>query len=130
MLEVDLEVMGQRCCWMSSQEVGHITQIAREALSNVVQHASASHVSVCLSYLGHATRLTISDDGQGIPADALDNGGHQSQGIANMQARARMLGGSLDLESRPGQGLHLVLTIPCDNGRVPRPEDEVRESWA
>jgi signal transduction histidine kinase len=130
MLEVDLEVAGQRSCWMNSQEVGHITQIAREALSNVVQHASASHVSVGLNYLGHATRLTISDDGQGIPADALENGGHQNQGIANMQARARMLGGSLDLESRPGQGLHLVLTIPCDNGRALRPEDEAQESWA
>ncbi len=130
MLEVDLEVVGQRCCWMNSQQVGHITQVVREALSNVVQHANASHVTVNLSYLGYATRLTISDDGQGIPVDALANGSHQSQGLANMQARARMLGGSLSLESKPGQGLQLVLAIPCGNGKGPRPEGEERESWA
>jgi signal transduction histidine kinase len=124
MLEVGLEVTGQRCCWMNSHQVGHITQFAREALSNVVQHANASHVTVNLSYLGNATRLTISDDGQGIPVDALANGSHQSQGIANMQARARMLDGRLDLESRRGQGLQLVLTIPCDNGRASLPEGE------
>jgi signal transduction histidine kinase len=124
MLEVDLEVTGQRCCWMSSQQVRHVTQIAREALSNVVQHANASHVTVALSYLGHVTRMTISDDGQGIAVDALANGSHRSQGIANMQARARMLGGRLDLESRPAQGLQLVLTIPCDNGKAPLPEGE------
>jgi signal transduction histidine kinase len=109
--------------------VGHITQVVREALSNVVQHANASQVTVNLSYLGHATRLTISDNGQGIPVDALANGSHQSQGLANMQARARMLDGTLNLESKPGQGLQLVLTIPCDNGKAPQPEDEVQESW-
>jgi len=130
MLEVDLEVTGQRCCWMNSQQVGHITQVAREALSNVVQHANATHVTVNLTYLGHATRLTISDNGQGIPVEALADGSHQGQGITNMQARARMLEGRLDLESKPEQGLQLVLTIPCDNGRIPQAEGEERESWA
>jgi signal transduction histidine kinase len=127
---VDLEVTGQRCCWLESQRVAHVTQVAREALSNVVQHANASHVTVNLSYLGNATRLTIRDDGQGIPVGALANGSHQSQGIANMQARARMLGGRLDLESTPGQGLQLALTIPCDNGTAPQPEGEAQEAWA
>jgi signal transduction histidine kinase len=121
MLEIDLEVTGQRCCWLDMQQVAHITQIAREALSNVVQHAEASHVTVSLSYLGYATRLTVADNGRGASLDSLGKDDHEylSQGIANMQARARLMDGLLDLDSRPGEGFRLVLTIPCHNGETP-----------
>jgi signal transduction histidine kinase len=121
MLEIDLEVTGQRCCWLDMQQVAHITQIAREALSNVVQHAEASHVTVSLSYLGYATRLAVADNGRGASLDSLGKDDHEylSQGIANMQARARLMDGLLDLDSRPGEGFRLVLTIPCHNGETP-----------
>jgi signal transduction histidine kinase len=118
LLEVDLEVQGQRCCWLNPHQVGHITQIAREALSNVVQHATASCVTLQLSYQGHNTRLSVSDDGHGVDWQAVNKSAHQRQGIANMQARARMLGGNLDFHNLPGGGLELVLTVPC-NGVEP-----------
>jgi len=130
LLEVDLEVTGQRCCWMDSQEVSQITQIAREALSNVVQHSEASHVTVRLSYLGDATRLTIVDDGRGIAPKDLSDGSHQGQGLANMQARADMLGAELALDGSPGHGLGLVLTIPCDGTHEVDLELEPEETWA
>ena len=130
LLEVDLEVAGQRCCWMDSQEVSHITQIAREALSNVVQHSKATHVTVGLSYLGDATRLTIVDDGKGITPSDPSAGVHQGQGLANMQARAAMLGAELVLDGNPGHGLGLVLTIPCDGKADPELELETEETWA
>jgi signal transduction histidine kinase len=131
LLEVDLEVTGQRCCWMDSQEVSHITQIAREALSNVVQHSAATHVTVRLSYLGNATRLTIVDDGKGIAArEQSGSVQHQGQGLANMQARADMLGAELVLAGNPGHGLGLVLTVPCDSKPVAEPKPEVEETWA
>jgi len=121
MLEIDLEVTGQRCCWLDMQQIAHITQIAREALSNVVQHAEASRVSVNLSYLGYATRLVVADNGKGATLDSLGDNEHEylSRGIANMQARARLMDGLLDLDSRPGEGFRLVLTIPCHNGEKP-----------
>jgi signal transduction histidine kinase len=147
LLEVDLEVSGERCCLMSPQAVEHVTQVAREALSNVVQHAKASHVTVSLAYLGHSTRLTVADNGKGLdtitmidgPPDAypggtngdqgskvtaynedeapLISGAHHGRGLANMQARARLLGGELTVENRPGQGLTLVLTVPCGSSK-------------
>ncbi|MGD8623105.1 MAG: sensor histidine kinase [Anaerolineae bacterium] len=118
MLEVDLEVTGQRCCLLDAQQVAHFTQIAREALSNVVQHANASHVTVSLSYLGYATRLVVVDNGRGATLDALGGEEHEylSQGLANMQARARLMDGLLDVDSRQGEGFRLVLTIPCHDG--------------
>jgi signal transduction histidine kinase len=129
MLEVDLEVKGQRCCWLGSQQVSHVTQIAREALSNVVQHADATHVTVTLSYEGNATHLIVSDDGRGLDPDSPLSDDHQGQGIPNMQERARMLGGDLMLENDSGHGLRLILTIPCDSKEVlePLPEEGTYE---
>jgi signal transduction histidine kinase len=127
LLEVDLEVVGQRCCWLDSQQIGHVTQIAREALSNVVQHAEATHVTVNLTYLGGSTRLILADDGKGMNLHSLPEDISQGQGMSNMQARARLLGGDLVLDSEPGHGLQLTLTIPCDGQESLDPRYEGQE---
>jgi signal transduction histidine kinase len=124
LIEVDLEVKGQRCCWLDVERIAHVTQVAREALSNVVQHADATHVTVGLTYGGHQTLLTVHDNGRGLDPQVLNGGNPGGQGITNMQARAGLLGGDLCLDSQPGQGLRLVLTIPCDNQDNPGYEDE------
>ncbi|MFC2029509.1 sensor histidine kinase [Chloroflexota bacterium] len=130
MLDVDLEVQGQRCCWLNQEQVAHITQIAREALSNVVQHAGASRVTVGLSYAGDTTTLTVEDDGQGMTFEPLSSEGHGGQGLANMRARARMLGGELLLDGEPPGGLRLRLTIPCDGAQETVEEKEIQLEWA
>ncbi len=129
-LEVDLEVVGQRCCWLSDQQLAHVTQILREALSNVVQHAEASRVTVILDYHGDRTCLVVTDDGNGMNFDALTSGDGQGQGLVNMQARARMLGGELVLRNEPGAGLRLELAIPCDGRRRVATEPNGQEAWA
>jgi signal transduction histidine kinase len=117
LLEVDLEVTGQRCCWLEEERIRHVTQIAREALSNVVQHADARHVTVSLEYQGDMTLIAVTDDGRGMEAQSNQDPSHHGQGIANMQARAKMLAGHLTLDGKPGQGTRLVLTIPCGGCR-------------
>jgi signal transduction histidine kinase len=88
-------------------------------------------VTVRLSYLGNATRLTILDDGKGIAARNQSAGvQHQGQGLANMQARADMLGAELVLNDNPGHGLGLVLTIPCENKLGAELKPEAEETWA
>ncbi len=116
LLEVDLEVVGQRCCWLESDDVAQITQIIREALSNVVQHAQARCVAVTLEYGGEFTSLTIADDGQGADLYTARDGHRLGQGIANMRARAKVMSAQLVLDSQPGRGFKVVLTIPCENG--------------
>jgi signal transduction histidine kinase len=118
-LEVDLEVIGQRSCVLSSQCVAHITQVAREALSNVVQHADASQVTVRLTYMDDHTSLRVADNGRGVALDSMTMREHCGQGIANMRARAHLMGGDLILESKPGSGLNLELIVPCNNGGAP-----------
>ena len=115
LFEVDVHTVGQRCWQMSPQQVAHFTQIAREALSNVVQHAQARCVAVNLCYTGNGVCLTIADDGQGVALETLDNSRSSGYGIANMQERARQLGGEFNLESKPGRGLRLSVTAPCSD---------------
>ncbi len=129
LLEVDLEVIGQRCCWLTTDEVAHVTQIAREALSNVVQHANASHVTVNLSYEGQSTRLAVTDNGRGLNLDAQTGRDYLGQGLVNMQARARMLGGEIVLKGNAGGGLCLELTIPCDGKKGVEAEVQEQEAW-
>ncbi|NIV37267.1 MAG: hypothetical protein GWN58_49945, partial [Anaerolineae bacterium] len=129
LLDVRLEVVGKRCCWLDPEQVAHVTQIAREALSNVVQHAEATRVTVTLSYMGYATQLVVADNGKGMDQNST-NSDHVGQGIANMRNRALMLGGDLSLDSEPGQGFRLELTIPCEKcGDPDLVETEVQEPW-
>jgi signal transduction histidine kinase len=57
------------------------------------------------------------------------NGNHQGQGIANMRNRALMLGGDLVLDSEPGHGLLLQLTIPCEKCGDLEVGKEAQELW-
>jgi two-component system sensor histidine kinase UhpB len=86
-----------------------IYRVAQEALSNVAQHASgARHVELGLSANGHGVALTVRDDGCGFDP----NTEHDSLGLSGMAERARLLGGELQIDSRPGGGTALTLQVP------------------
>jgi signal transduction histidine kinase len=85
-----------------------LVQLTREALSNVVRHANASHVWVRLTGGDdHTAVLTVEDDGVGFDPSA---GGHGS-GLPNMRGRAAALQGDLRISSRNGKGTRLRLTV-------------------
>jgi len=114
LLDVELEVVGTPCCIPSTQLTAHLTQIAREALSNVVQHAQARRVLVSLQYEDDQVRLSVVDDGRGMQVGEVNGNGQTGHGIANMRARARLMGGDLSLASAPGRGTRAEVTVPCD----------------
>jgi two-component system NarL family sensor kinase len=73
-------------------------RVLREALSNVNKHAQASTVSVRLYESDEVVYLVVSDDGVGFDPDGL----HGGLGLGGMHDRLRLLGSTLDVESRPG----------------------------
>ncbi len=85
-------------------------RIAQEALHNVIKHSGASLAKVELSYAGGQLRLVVTDDGHGFdPLGASRNG---SLGLVSMSERARFVGGSLTIESRPGAGARVDVRVP------------------
>lgn len=89
-------------------EVG-LYRIAQEALQNALRHAAAAQVFVRLEISSDRVRLTVQDDGKGFP----DEGASTSRfGLVGMQERARLLGGSFQVESSPGAGTRITAEVP------------------
>lgn len=89
-----------------------LLRILSEALTNIVRHARAEHVTVTLSYLPESVSLDIQDDGVGFsPAQnrSTPRGGF---GLIGMRERAEALGGRLIIESAPQDGTTIVAQIP------------------
>jgi PAS domain S-box-containing protein len=86
-------------------------RILQEALTNVMRHAQAHTVELTLALQGSDLCLTVSDDGQGfVPA----TGRPTSFGVVGMRERVLIMGGSLSLESEPGEGTTLSVRVPLD----------------
>jgi two-component system, NarL family, sensor histidine kinase UhpB len=85
-----------------------VYRVAQEALSNAIQHSGASNVRVGLLRDGDHVELTVSDDGSGFTFDQAARG----LGIAGMRERALLVGGDMQVESRPGSGTTVRLTVP------------------
>lgn len=95
---------------MDAADVAQLLRFAREALSNVARHASATHVEVALDARADGTELRIADDGRGFDTSAAPPPGHH--GLGNMRARAVELGATLVVDSRPGGGTTVRLWVP------------------
>ena len=84
----------------------HVIAVLSEALTNVARHAHAGHAEVVLETDGREIRLSVTDDGVGIPP-----GGRRS-GLRNMAERAEQLNGTLQVTSPAGGGVSLVWCVP------------------
>lgn len=89
-------------------------RIVQEALNNIIKHAEASRIQVSLQYDTTALLLEVTDNGKGTDPALLEPGstGGKSLGLRNMHNRARMIGGTCTISSRPGTGTTVTLTLP------------------
>lgn len=107
--------MPQRVC-------REVLRIVQEGLVNVRKHSGARHALVRLASNGDKWTLTVEDDGKGFAfagrytQDQMEQAG---SGPAIIRERVRLIAGELTVESNPGQGTRLEITVPR-NGTVPR----------
>ena len=87
------------------------TRILREAVSNVIKHSGASHCKVRCAISDHAFGLTLQDNGKGIPME-LDGRLDRGHGMSSMKHRAKQMQGQCLVESGPGYGTVIRLTLP------------------
>ncbi|MET9623035.1 sensor histidine kinase [Streptomyces sp. NPDC006464] len=101
-----------------------LLRIAQGALANVREHAGAASAALTLTYLDDQVVLDIADDGRGFdpgaargpdtPGEGGGARGVRGHGLPAMRVRARQLGGTLTIESTPGEGTVLSAAIPLE----------------
>jgi two-component system sensor histidine kinase UhpB len=107
-IKADLNATGEGSKLQPDEEIA-IFRIAQEALANIARHADAQSVAVDLrSSEGGGVQLTVRDDGCGFETGRPTRG----LGLGGMAERARLVGGELTIESRPGAGTELCLKVP------------------
>jgi len=84
---------------------------AQEGLSNIARHARARRAAIQLDTAPDQVRLVIKDDGRGFDSSQIPQGRF---GLVGLNERVRLLGGKLSLESSPGQGTRIEVTIPLE----------------
>ena len=87
------------------------TRILREAVSNIIKHSGASHCKVRCAISDRQFGLTIQDNGKGIPME-LDGKLDRGHGMSSMKHRAKQMQGQCLVESGPGYGTVIRLTLP------------------
>jgi PAS domain S-box-containing protein len=85
-------------------------RIAQEALTNVTRHAAATEVRVSLRPEKGALTLAVVDNGRGFDLEEIE--ASECLGLAGMRERAGLLGGSLEIRSRPGKGTKVCFRLP------------------
>jgi len=88
----------------------HLFRIAQEALTNIARHAEATRVVIQLALEDKNIRLSIIDDGKGLPAEPSASA--PSLGMVGMRARARQCGGELNVTATQPHGLRIEAVVP------------------
>ncbi|HOY57013.1 MAG TPA: histidine kinase [Verrucomicrobiota bacterium] len=100
----------------------NLFRIVQEALNNILKHAGASEFRIVLTQEPTALRLLVEDNGRGFDlrrftAPSPDQPG---LGMRQMSERIRMIGGRMDLDSHPGRGTRLIVTVPQPRDPITR----------
>lgn len=96
------------------EDVEQIILIVREALANAHHHADAKEVSVTMRPGANELLIAIQDDGKGFDPATARRQGHY--GLKNMQDRAARIGAAVTIESTPGTGTRVSMTLPLATG--------------
>jgi NarL family two-component system sensor histidine kinase YdfH len=95
---------------LSDQQRHSTLQIVREALANVARHAEASYVRITIHATDRKFHLAVQDDGKGFDTTEVSEENHF--GLQNLHARARRMGGTLNIESEVNRGTTVYLVFP------------------
>ncbi|MEM5316960.1 response regulator [Paraburkholderia sp. JHI869] len=99
---------------LSDMQATVLFRIVEAALTNVARHAAARRVNVTLVTGVGSLGLSVSDDGCGFDLKAAY--ASRAYGLLGMAERARLIGGTLGINSEPGKGTTVSIHVPCEGG--------------
>ncbi len=113
--DAEMHVEGMQRAGLTREQGNQVLALAREALTNVSKHAHATRVDLNLVYHPKQIELEIVDNGVGFtPNGHGERGEGEGQGLRNMKERARLIGGTLEIERAPDHGTIVRLNVPTD----------------
>jgi len=112
-IHTDLKVLGGERRFSPEAE-SLLFRIVQEALNNIRRHAQASEAQVVMEFAEDRSKITISDNGRGFELSGrVDDFPRSGKlGLAGMQERVRLLGGTLEVKSTPSEGTALIIRVP------------------
>lgn len=112
-IEAELSIVDDSALKLSAVAQKQALHIVKESLNNTRRHAQAQHIEVRLERDNSHARFTIRDDGCGFDPARLTGSSHY--GLTIMRARAERVGGSLEIESAPGEGTTVIAQLPLES---------------
>jgi signal transduction histidine kinase len=115
-MDVTFEIIGEERRFTGEIEL-FLFRIIQEALNNIKRHAMATKAGVVAEFTRDGINLTVNDNGQGFNAEGdLDDLPYKGKlGLMGMQERTWLLGGTMEIDSKPGEGTTLRFHIPVKN---------------
>ncbi|MCJ7551905.1 MAG: GAF domain-containing sensor histidine kinase, partial [Anaerolineae bacterium] len=110
-VQAELEVEGERRLPIAMEQ--ELYRIAQEALSNIMKHAQAQHVTLRIRFNGKAVSLQIQDDGAGFDLRSAESSG--GMGLRSFAARAARIGGRVTVDSKPGHGTTVTVHVTIED---------------
>jgi signal transduction histidine kinase len=107
--EITMQIQGTPERLAAATEM-NLLRIGQEAVANAVKHGRAQHIRVDLLYGADTVQLLVTDDGEGFQPSAHSSSGHF--GLLDMRERAHFMGSELAIDSHPGRGTRLSVTVP------------------
>ncbi len=119
-LSIRLDIHGEECDLDDAMKIT-IFRIVQESLNNIIKHSQATHVNMHLYFDEKNVRISVFDNGIGFDREQVQQrrANRPSLGLAGMEERAALLGGTVAVQSRPGYGTEVEATIPYHHVSVP-----------
>jgi len=114
-IDIDVEVVDRGPKPLEGPIATALYRIAQEALTNAIKHGQARHISLVVRSDATGIRATVEDDGCGFDVDAdPEYSSEGGLGLHTIRERLALLGGTLEIDTEPGEGTTLFAAIPKD----------------
>ncbi len=111
-VHIEIDTPTENLATLSPPIYEAMCQMANEGISNVIRHANATHLKISASQNDLAFQLKIADDGIGFEPDDAET--QSGLGLRNIRYRARMHGGDVYIDTAPGKGTCLTISLPLN----------------
>ncbi len=112
-LDIKVESVGR---FFPVEKQRHLYRLLQESLNNVVKHADATRIQIQAGQVGDTVVLAVHDNGCGFNVEAISRstGKARGMGLQSMDERAKLMDGTMKINSRPGMGASIIFTLAKD----------------